>query len=180
MAGDSELVSELADFDKLCAMPCEHPCEQIEGVGTFDTRACDGRGGMLGGATEAGGKGGKLAPQALSDNASVISVALGHQAGLIGFICGFLHLCGAASFFGSGGVGGAARFPLPVRALLSMLSTGVGVRALLAGQAPGLQRGDGGHADQQVGGELHASPTVAGASPRTRSCPGSGTASGQR
>jgi hypothetical protein len=38
-AGDSELVSVSADFDKLCAMPGEHPCEQIEGVGTLDTRA---------------------------------------------------------------------------------------------------------------------------------------------
>ncbi|WQB84916.1 hypothetical protein SOM08_06265 [Hydrogenophaga sp. SNF1] len=167
-------------MDKLSAMPCEHPCEQIEGVGTFDTRACDGSGGVLGGATEAGGKGGKLPPQALSSSASVNSVALSHKAGLVGFICGFLHLCGAASFFGSGSLGGAARLPLPIGMYLGVLVAGVGMGALLVRQAPGLQPSDGGEPEQQPGTELHASPTVAGASPITKSWSGRGTASGQR
>lgn len=135
---------------------------------------------MAAGGTELGGKGGDALAQPASSSVSNISVSAGLGGLFLGSM-GNLLLRGVAPLFLSArGFDGAAGFALPVRALLSVLSTGVGVVALLAGQAPGLQRGDGGHADQQVGAELHASPTVAGASPVTRSWPGNGTASGQR
>lgn len=140
-------------------MPGEHPCEQIEGVCTFDARPCNGSGGIAGGAAEAGGKGGKLAAHPLTSIISSSSVALGNQTETIGFIGFFLNRVCAALLFGARRLDGNARQALPLGALLSVLGSRIGVVALLNHQAVGL-RGQGQQGQRQQdadrGGQLRA------------------------
>jgi hypothetical protein len=133
--------------------PALHVGEQIGGgVGW---RAWAGSAGMAGGSTAGGGEAGETLAQPLTSISSGISISARALHGLVGFIGGFLHLCGAALFFGAGGLHGFAAGALEVGDVLGVLCPGVGVRGLLASQAPGLDAGQQQSGGQQASQDAH-------------------------
>lgn len=95
-------ISESSNSFRSLVNPALHVGKQIGGgVGW---RAWDGRTGMAGGCTTTGGKGRELVAQPLTSIDSRISIGASTRHDLVGFIDGFLHLCGAALFLGACGI----------------------------------------------------------------------------
>lgn len=118
--------------------------------------------GTAGACTTGGGEGGNVLAQPVTSISSGNSISAGAFHGLAGIIGGFLHLCGAALFFGAGvGFGLSCSFG-QLSDLQGVLGACVGVVGLLAGQAPGLHASDC-DGSQQAGGEYagHASTAMA-------------------
>lgn len=133
--------------------PALHEGEQIDGgVGW---RAWAGSAGMAGGSTAGGGKAGETVAQPLTSISSGISISEGPRQGFMGFIGGFLQLCAAALFFGAGFGLGQACGLLHRLQLHGVALAGLGVRALLAGEAPGLEPGEQQGGSQQAGEHAH-------------------------
>lgn len=133
--------------------PALHVGEQIGGgVGW---RAWAGSAGMAGGSTAGGGEAGETLAQPLTSISSGISISAGALQGVVGFIGGFLHLCGAALFFGAGFGLGLAGGLLHRLQLHGVALAGLGVCALLAGEAPGLEPGEQQGGGQQASQDAH-------------------------
>lgn len=130
------LVSESSNSVRSRIKPALHVGEQIGGG--FGCRACAGSAGMAGGTTTGGGDDGDTVAQPLASISSGISISAGALQGFMGFIGDFLHLCGAALFFGAGRLYGQPGGCLSALAVLGPLRHGLGVLALLGGESVGL------------------------------------------
>ncbi len=144
------LVSESSNSVRSRVKPALHVGEQIGGgVGC---RATAGSGGTAGAGTTGGSEGGETVAQPATSISSGISISAGTVEGVVGFIGGFLHLCGAALFFGAGLLAGHTGGFLQGGQLGGVFGLGFGVRGALVGQAAGLHAG-GHHRGGQGGCE---------------------------
>lgn len=133
--------------------PALHVGEQIGGGDGW--RAWAGKAGIAGGSTTGGGEAGETVAQPLTSISSGVSISAGPRQGFMGFIGGFLHLCGAALFFGTRRLHGLPAGALQVGDLFGVLRPRVGVRGLLPSEAPGLEPGQQQGGGQQAGEHAH-------------------------
>lgn len=150
--------------------PALHVGEQIGGGAGW--RAWAGSAGMAGGSTAGGGEAGETVAQPLTSISSGVSISAGARQGFVGFIGGFLHLCGAAFFFGARRLHSFAAGALKVGDVFGVLGPRVCVRGLLAGEAPGLEPGQQQGGGQQAGehADNHSQPRYFGERTSSTSC----------